>query len=268
MLPALLITLGAAAMAMLPLRAVLRLRGRGRPDLAPVHRVFLGLAAAMLTLASLLFLDRWADRSLAAHMLQHLAIGDLVPLLLVLAVRGPLLVHLTPATAMRASRRLRLERLLAAATRPAVAFAVWAGFLAVWHWPAIYDRALESELLHPLEHATFLAGGVLVWSVLLDPARRRRFTGWQPTGYALALLAVSGLLGNALILSYRPLYPAYAEAASRPLGLSALADQNLAGLLMMLEQLATFGVFAALSARRQLRLAPAGVPSERHPFAA
>jgi cytochrome c oxidase assembly factor CtaG len=261
-----LVAVAAAAMAVLPLRAVLRLRGRGRPDLAPFRRAVLGLAAGELTIVSLLVLDRWAHGSLAAHMLQHLVIGDLVPLLLLLAVRGPLLVHLVSAAVLRSRRRGGLGRVFAACTRPAVAFGLWAGSLALWHLPAVYDRALESELLHPAEHASFFAGGLLVWWVLLDPARRRRLAGWRPTGYALAVLAVSGLLGNALILSYRPLYSAYADSAN-PLGLSALADQNLAGLLMMLEQLATLGVFAALSARRQLQIAPASLASERHPFA-
>ena len=250
----------------LPARATFRLRRRGRPDLAPWTRVALAGLAAGVTAVALLALDAAADSMLAAHMLQHVLIGDLVPLLLVLAVRGPLLVHLAPARVIAAARRLGLHRVLALATRPAVAFVFWAAALAAWHVPAAYDLALESEPLHAFEHATFMAAGLLVWTALLDPARRGTLSGWRRFGYALALLAASGALANTLVLSYRPLYPAYAAPAAR-FGLSPVRDQDLAGLLMMLEQFATLGTFAVLTARRRLLL-PAGEPAPaRHPIA-
>ena len=58
----------------------------------------------------------------------------------------------------------------------------------------------------------------------------------------------------------------YAAQAHRPYGFSALADQDLAGLVMMGEQLLTLGTFTAIQLRRWLR-APLVVQGERHPFA-
>ncbi len=255
----------AVAMIVLPLRATLRLQRRRRVFFW--DRLALAVLAAAITLAALIGLDGAADSMLSAHMLQHMLIGDLVPLLLVLAVRGPLLVQLVPTSAVRMARRLGLHHVVAFATQPAVAFAVWAGALAVWHIPAAYDRALENEPLHGFEHATFLLAGLLVWTALLDPLHRGSLAGWRRFGYALALLAASGVLANTLILSYRPLYPLYADATSRPFGLTPVGDQDLAGLLMMLEQLATVGTLAVLSARAQL--AGSGAErAERHPLAA
>jgi cytochrome c oxidase assembly factor CtaG len=213
-------------------------------------RLALAALAAAIALGALRGLDGAADSMLSAHMLQHMLIGDVVPLLLVLAVRGA-----------RPQRALRL------ATRPAFAFAFWVCAVALWHIPAAYDRALESEPLHVFEHVTFLIGGLLVWTALLDPARRGVLPGWRRFGYALALLAASGVLANVLILSYRPLYPSYAQATSNALGLSPVGDQNLAALVMMLEQLATVGTVTVLSARRQLRGAVVEQP-QRHPLAA
>ncbi|HEY3541583.1 MAG TPA: cytochrome c oxidase assembly protein [Gaiellaceae bacterium] len=256
----------ALAFAVLPARAVVRLRRRGRADLAPWSRVALAALAAAVLLAALLGLDDAADTLLAAHMLQHVLIGDLAPLLLVLAVRGPVCVRLFPVSMVRLARRTGVARLLAAGTRPAPAFAVWAAALAVWHVPALYDGALENERLHAFEHLTFIAAGVLVWSVLLDPARRQLLAGWQRFGYALALLAASSVLGNVLVLSYRPLYPAYAEPDA-VLRLSPVLDQDLAGLVMMVEQLATLGTFALVVARRRLAAPQAAQPA-RHPLAA
>jgi len=257
----------ALAMIVMPARATLRLRRRGRPDLAPWTRVALAALAAVIAAVGLLALDEAADSMLAAHMLQHMLIGDLVPLLLVLAVRGPMLVHLLPVRLARAARTVGLHRVLSFATRPAAAFVVWAASLAIWHIPAAYDRALESEPLHALEHATFLLAGTLVWAALLDPARRGSLPGWRAFGYALALLAASGALANTLILSYRPLYPAYTAPSAR-FGLSPVRDQDLAGLVMMLEVFATLGTFAFLVARRRLMPAAGEPAPARHPLAA
>jgi cytochrome c oxidase assembly factor CtaG len=257
----------ASSMVALPARGVLRLHARGRADLAPWSRLALACLAAAITLGALLALDRWADTMLAAHMLQHMLIGDLAPLLLVLAVRGPLVVQLVPAAAVRIARRLHLHRALARATRPTTAFVAWAAVFGAWHVPAVYDRTLESEPLHAFEHVTFMLVGLLVWTVLLDPARRGTLPGWRRFAYALALLAASGVLANTLVLSYRPLYPSYTDTAGRPLGLSPVGDQDLAALVMMLEQLATLGTFAFLSARQQLAAADLEQP-QRHPLAA
>lgn len=266
MMESLALAILASAMVALPARATVSLRRRGRAFRAPWRRLALAVLAATIALAAPLALGGASDRLLSAHMLQHVLIGDLAPLLLVLAIRGPLLLRLLPRAAMLLARRLGAGHLLAVATRPAVAFAFWAASLAVWHVPALYERALERAPLHALEHASFLVSGLLVWSVLLDPAHRRALPGWGRFGYALALLAVSGLLANVLILSYRPLYPSYAAVTSRPFGLTPVGDQGLAALVMMLEQLATLGTFAILSARRQL-LAPAAEPRQRHPLA-
>jgi cytochrome c oxidase assembly factor CtaG len=172
-------------------------------------------------------------------MLQHMLIGDLAPLLALLAVRGTIL-----------GRQL-------AAVRPAPALLVWGAALAVWHVPSLYDAALENEQLHMFEHATFAVAGLLVWAVLLDVARRGRLPGWRGFGYAIVLLAASMILSNVLVLSYRPLYPAYGD----------LRDQNLAALVMMVEQFLTLGTFAVLRARALLR-EPEIAPARPHELAA
>jgi putative membrane protein len=247
-------------------RALGRLRGRGRADHAGLDRAVLFLLGVGIAAAALISpLDRVAEtRLLSAHMLQHVLVGDLVPALLLLAVRGPLLFFILPAPALRRLRRLRALGVL---LRPAVALAVWAAFLAVWHVPAVYDAALRHPVLHELEHTSFLLGGLLVWAQLIDPARRGAPSGNAKLGYALLLFVCSQALANVLVLSYRPLYPAYAGPAGRPFGLSAIGDQDAAGLVMMLEQIATLGTFAFLTLRSRFRRPVAAAP-ERHPIAA
>src|SRR5262245_48068955 len=151
---ALAIEAAALAVLVLPPGAVLRLLRRGRPELAQWSGVPCALLAAELTIFALIHLDGTADELRAGHVLQLVVIGDVVPLLLVLAVRGPLLFHLFPVPVLRAARRLGPQHLIGFATRPLPAFCIWAVALAAWHVPALYDRAPENDRLHAFEHAT------------------------------------------------------------------------------------------------------------------
>jgi putative membrane protein len=232
---------GAAAL-VLYLRGFVRLRRR-RPDLAPVGAAVAfaaGVAVALLALSAPL--DELADtRLLSAHMAQHLLLGDVAPLLLVLGLRGPLALFVVPPAVLRVLARPHPRRLRETATRPAVALALWAGALYAWHVPALYDAAVAAPALHSLEHAAFLTAGLLVWSIVLDA---RRSAGGR-VGFAACVLLAGMPVAEALIAT-GPLYPHYAAIADRPLGLTAQTDQARAGLLMMAEQIATLGTAAAL----------------------
>ncbi len=263
------VVLAAAVLAAVCFAAgVRRLRARGRADLAGAGRAALfALALAAGTLALVSPLDPAADRLLSAHMLQHVLLGDLAPALLVVALRGPLLFFAVPRPLLVGlARATWLRRALGVLLRPAVSFGLWAVSLAAWHIPGVYGAALESPGLHVAEHLSFFLGGLLVWSQLVDPARRRALSDTHRLFYALALFAGSQVLVNTLILSYRPLYPAYVGLDDPLFGLTALADQQAAALVMMIEQVLTLGTFAYFALRRHLR--PSAVLVEReHPLA-
>ena len=106
-----------------------RLRARGRSDHAGWSRaVLFTLGIAVLTLALVSPLDAIGDDYLiSAHMLQHVLIGDVAPVLLVVAVRGPLTFFLLPRPLLRAiASRRPLRRLVAFVVRPTTSFALWA----------------------------------------------------------------------------------------------------------------------------------------------
>jgi putative membrane protein len=109
----------------------------------------------------------------------------------------------------------------------------------VWHVPAVYELALRNEAVHVLEHATFVVAGLLVWSQLVDPARRGELTRGGRVALAVVLFACGQALANVLIFSFQPLYPTYSD----------IGDQQLAGLVMMAEQALTLGAFAAITLR-------------------
>src|SRR5689334_12931419 len=125
--------------------ATFRVRRR-RGDLHVARAASFGVGAAVLLAATLAPLEG----SFAAHMAQHLLVGDLAPLFVVLGLNGPLL---RPALALRPVRALR------ALAHPAVALPVWAVDLAAWHLSAPFDAALRHEWLHTLQHLCFFTCG-------------------------------------------------------------------------------------------------------------
>jgi putative membrane protein len=244
------------------LQGWLRLRRRGRREHASVGRMCLfglGVAAAVLPLVSPL--DELSDRYLlSAHMLEHVLMADVSPALLVLAVRGPLTVFLLPPAVLRPlARSAGLRRVLGLLLRPAVSVALWVVVMASWHLPAAYDAALRSQRVHDLEHASFVLVGTLVWVQLVDPTHRLEIRTRLLA--ALGLFAAGQTMSDVLVFSFHPYYGPYAAQPHRVFGLTPLADQRAAGLVMMAEQLVTAGtcvVVLLLALRNQARgLGPA-----------
>jgi putative membrane protein len=242
-------------------RAFLELRRRGRRDHARwTHACAFLLGVAVLTAALVSPLDALAeDYLLSAHMLQHVLIGNLAPALLVLGLRGPLGFFLLPTRILRAvAGSTGLRRLLALLLRPRVSLAAWAVTLALWHVPAVYDGALARPWLHELEHVSLVFVGLLVWCQLVDPARRGALDLRGRVLYAGALFVAAHVLVHPVLLSSRVVYDAYASASHRLLGLSPLADQHLAAVVMTVSQVAALGLFLLFALRSgHERVAPA-----------
>jgi putative membrane protein len=236
-------------------QAFRRLRSRGRSDHAGWDRPLLfaaGLALVVLPLVSPL--DAAGDQYLlSAHMLEHVLIGDAGPALLLLAVRGPLLAFVLPAGCVRFLAQTPVHRAFEWLSRPAACAGAWGCAMAFWHMPAVYDAALRHVWLHDLEHASFLGAGFLVWTALIDPARRRRLSVGRRAALAGVVFLFGQALSDVLFMTTSPLYPAYAGNPERLFGISPLADQQYAGLVMMAEQLVTLGTCVALLGASLLR---------------
>ncbi|HXG77388.1 MAG TPA: cytochrome c oxidase assembly protein [Gaiellaceae bacterium] len=219
-------------------RGLRRARARRFPRDAGWDRAALFGLGLLAGLSGLLVFHGPAEERASAHMLQHVLVGDAMPALLLVALRGSLAVHVVPRTV----RRVLASRSVRALLRPWPSLAAWGALLWVWHVPAVYDAALASEWVHPLQHASFVLGGLLLWNQLVDPLRRGLLGLWGSLRYALAAMVVGQMLVALLVLSYRPLY-AYGSTA----------DQGLAGLIMALAQLSTLGTYALVRLRAHFR---------------
>jgi putative membrane protein len=205
---------------------------KGRPPTGAGPLQALAFAGGMLALLAALVspVDGLGEDYLfSAHMVQHVLLGDIAPLLILLGLSRAIM---RPAT-----RRLtRLERRLGPLANPVTGIGIWLGLMYLWHVPSLYDAAVRHAGVHLLEHASFFAAGVALWWPLIQPVpMRRRLTGLQPLGYIAAAKAGLAALGLYLAWSSDVLYPYY-EETPRIWGLSPIEDQNVGGVIMMVEQ--------------------------------
>ena len=169
------------------------------------------------------------DYLFSMHMVQHILLGDIAPLLVLLSLSRVIMRPLT-------RRLMSVERALGPLAHPVTGIVVWLVFIYLWHIPAMYDAALNHSGVHALEHACFFAGGIAVWWPLIQPVpMRRRLTGLSVFAYILVAKLSLGALGIVLTWSQGVAY-SYYEHVPRIWGLTALQDQNVGGAIMMVEQ--------------------------------
>jgi putative membrane protein len=165
-----------------------------------------------------------SEELLTAHMAEHLLLGDIAALLIVLGLTGPPILRVEPFD------RLRIL------AHPLIAFPLWALDMYIWHLPVFYEAALRHTGVHALEHAMFLGFGINMWMCLFGPLPMPRWFGnLAKLGYIVGVRLTGTVLGNVFLWSGSAFYPFYTHGDA-VWHVSPIADQNLAGAVMMVEE--------------------------------
>jgi putative membrane protein len=174
-------------------------------------------------------LDPLGETLLTAHMSQHILLTTLAPLLLVLSAPALAWTWGLPAS-WRSLGRAPFVRALVVVwrwfTQPATATLLHSAALWAWHTPYLFDAALRHEGVHTAEHISFFGTALLFWSAMFGRATAPAFGAFL----VLMVFVQCGMLGAILTLAPHQLY-GYGD---KPMlwGLSGIADQQIAGLLM------------------------------------
>ncbi|HEX2027782.1 MAG TPA: cytochrome c oxidase assembly protein [Nitriliruptorales bacterium] len=227
-------------------------RGRvasARPTDARRARAFAGALAA-LAIALISPLEPLSGALASAHMGQHVLLVLVAGPLLAVSAPGSRLLRGSPLAVRRARgaarRRFGLRSSwLHAPSHPATVLLLHVGVLWVWHSAAAYDAALRSDLVHGVEHVTFLVTAVLFWRVVAGGRATRRVPGGAGVLLVFGAAMASVFLSLLLTFANEPWYEGYATTTPA-WGLDPLADQHLAGVLMWVPAGAIY-VVAALA---------------------
>lgn len=176
------------------------------------------------------------------HMIQHLLLIMVAPVLLLLPNPMPFLLWGLPSRARLAAgsalnrvlhKQSTVGRLLRRATSPAIVWFSMIVFIIGWHDPNTYDAALQNELIHDLEHLTMFIAGMLFWWTVIGAGPRLNKNMSRPAKIAFVIAAIppNMALGAALAFSREPIYSFYIDMP-RLWGMSVLDDQRLSGIIM------------------------------------
>lgn len=213
---------------------------------------FAGLAVLLVALQSPL--DALADHSFTMHQVQHLLLGGLGPMLLLLAAPQTLLVAGMP----RAMRERVLGPLLvsrsvqatfAFLSHPVVATFVLLAAIYFWHLPKYHNLAVIDVPSHYVMHIMMLVSALFFFWRVLDPRPAPVGAGYGVRA-VMSTVAIAGSTPLAAYITFKSsvIYPAY-DVKGRLWGLDALLDERFGGLIMWVPGGMVFGVLLLIVMR-------------------
>ena len=213
---------------------VARLRARG--DAWPVSRtVFFGTGVLSVALVMCTKLNDYGMVMFSVHMVQHMVVSMLSPILLLLGAPVTLALRALPVAARgtKGPREWLLmllhSRYMRVVTHPAFTIPLFIASLYGFYFTPVFDTLMGSKIGHIAMMVHFLAVGlVFFWPIMgVDPGPHR-------PGYVMRMLELfagmpfHAFFGIALMMATQPMVESY-ENPPASLGIDALADQNAAG---------------------------------------
>jgi putative membrane protein len=213
---------------------VLGSRGRGRPR--PLQALAFFASLAVIVIATCSPIDYYADELFWVHMVQHILLLTVAPPLFLLGRPWPRMWRAVPVKPRtKVGRAIALSRWMApvrAVARPLPAWILFNATIVGWHIPAAYDAALSNGGIHAVQHAMFFFIGLLFWARVIDPGPLRPRLVWPVRiAYTAATMVVGWMLAITLVIVPHAIY-SYALLPSRPGGLNAWSDQEIAAGVM------------------------------------
>ncbi|MFJ9682069.1 cytochrome c oxidase assembly protein [Streptomyces sp. NPDC101194] len=214
--------------------AVLRLRRRG--DGWPVGRtVFFVIGVLSIALVMCTKLNDYGMVMFSVHMVQHMVISMLSPILLLLGAPVTLALRALPVAGRGRTgpRELLLmllhSRYMRVITHPVFTIPIFIASLYALYFTPLFDFLMGSKTGHIAMMVHFLAVGlVFFWPIMgVDPGPHR-------PGYVMRMLELfagmpfHAFFGIALMMASTPMVETYKHPPAS-LGIDALSDQNWAG---------------------------------------
>ena len=251
-------------------------RGRSRPAPLQMASFFAGLLTIVIALDSPI--DDYADQLFWVHMVQHILLLTVAPPLFLLGRPWPTMWRALPlgprTTLARTVAHARWTSPIRALARPLPAWILFSATIVVWHIPAAYDATLTNGVVHVSEHAMFFFIGLLFWARVIDPGPLRPRLVWPVRiAYTVGAMVVGWVLAITLVVVPHAVYHYYAALQTRPGGITADEDQQIAAGVMWVPGSLAYTITFVIGFYRWLEPehpggAPPATPSTTPPQAA
>ncbi|SDU39877.1 cytochrome c oxidase assembly protein [Gordonia westfalica] len=228
--------LAAIVLAVVYLRGVVRLKRRG--DDWPIGRTFAWLLGCLLLLlATSSGLGRYAPAMFSVHMIAHMLMSMMIPVLLVLG--GPVTLALRalppagrgnppgPREWIQAGVHSGPSRFL---THPLIAAIMFVGSFYILYLGGLYESVVQYHAAHLLMNLHFLLSGYLFyWLVIgIDPAPRQ-VKPVAKLGIVLGSLPFHAFFGVALMMTTAVIAESYYRGLNLPWTYNLFDDQRAGG---------------------------------------
>ena len=171
-------------------------------------------------------IDDWSHFFFSSvHMVQHL---------MLMFVVVPCWIKGTPPWVFDPLIEHRWGRLILTYLPRAVpAFLLASLIIVLWHIPQFYNLTLQNQFIHALQHQFFLVTGFLFfWPLMSTVPESPQLSPPMKCLYLFLNTIPSGMVGATIVYAAPGLYPHYAQAVARPLGITIAEDQQIGGLIM------------------------------------
>ncbi len=169
----------------------------------------------------------------SAHMIQHILLLLIVPLLLLLGIPKQL-----------AEKALKIEPIsyiMKILGYPIVAWFLGVGAMWVWHLPSLHNKVLANDTLYTTQQISFVLIGIIFWWPVFAPVESRRLSPLVSTMYLASACLGCTILGMLITFAGAGLYTAYLNPVDTigilpllrgDLCLTPGVDQQIGGLTM------------------------------------
>lgn len=211
----------------------LYVRGCQHIPVALWQKILFGLGFAVLYAATLTQFDYYAEHEFFMHRLQHTLLHHIGPILIILSEPAAPLTAGSPRRLRIYLRKVSHARVMRILMNPAVVTSLFVGLIYFWLIPDVHFIAMLDWRLYRIMNWGMILNGLMFWGLALGPSYRLPplSTGGR-IAIMLTVLPPQIIIGAVIFYASQDLYPLYTLCGRAFGGVSAMADQQIGGLIL------------------------------------